>query len=232
MTDLVTGFSSPLNAQDLIVDQDPRIKDVRIGERLGMAQPLDIRRTIVKNTEELGRYGPIRAVCEKVSLGSGAVREVTAYYLNEGQTLLLCMLSRTARAADVRQEVIEVFLAHRRGMFAVAPASATDPWTQMVARLDAVERAIGFGQSHPAPVLSDAATHFPIWLNGRRPGFWSDTEVREAVTRLHREVTINAAVSMLIDQFGSARTPSRSALGRYWRRLDEARGNRFGRTGS
>lgn len=107
---------NPLSLSDLDTSTDePRVKDVRIGERLGMAQPLDIRRTIDKNAEELRRYGPIRTVREKVQIGSGAIREITAYHLNEAQTLLLCMLSRTDRAADVRQEVIEVFMAWRRG---------------------------------------------------------------------------------------------------------------------
>lgn len=39
------------------------------------------------------------------------------YYLNEEQALLVCMFSRTERAAAVRKEVIEVYMAYRRGHF-------------------------------------------------------------------------------------------------------------------
>ncbi|MBB4287687.1 hypothetical protein GGD88_003442 [Roseospira goensis] len=115
--------ASPLSLSDLdTTANEPRILDVRIGERLGMAQPLNIRKTIESNVDELRRYGPIHAAREKVQIGSGAIREISAYHLNEGQTLLLCMLSRTARAADVRQEVIEVFMAWRRGQIPPPPA--------------------------------------------------------------------------------------------------------------
>ncbi|WP_085090269.1 hypothetical protein [Azospirillum oryzae] len=41
---------------------------------------------------------------------------VTIYWLNEGQVLVICMLSRTPQAAQVRKEVIEVFMAYRRGL--------------------------------------------------------------------------------------------------------------------
>lgn len=54
----------------------------------------------------------------------------------------------------------------------------------------------------------------------RRPDFWSDIEVREAATKLHREITLDQALCSLKDRFGRSRCPSRSALGRYWKVLD------------
>lgn len=42
---------------DTRLNHEPRIKNIRIGECLGMAQPLDIRRTIEANRAELERYG-------------------------------------------------------------------------------------------------------------------------------------------------------------------------------
>lgn len=113
----------PLSLSDLDgIGEEPRIKDIRLGECLGMAQPWDIRRTIEANRPELERYGPLRAAPDMVTIGSGAQREVTAYYLNEPQALLLCMFSRTERAADVRQEVIELYMTVRHGGF---PAEIT-----------------------------------------------------------------------------------------------------------
>jgi hypothetical protein len=54
----------------------------------------------------------------------------------------------------------------------------------------------------------------------RHPAFWSDREVREAATQLHREMTLDEARRSLKERFGRARCPSRSALGRYWKVLD------------
>lgn len=74
-----------------------------------------------------------------------------AYYLNEEQALLICMFSRTPKAAAVRREVILVFTAGRRG----------DLVTQ---------------QANPGPVLPDftnpaeaarafVASHSLTWAN-------------------------------------------------------------------
>jgi hypothetical protein len=95
------------------VNHEPRIQDVVLGERLGMAQPLNIRKTIQKNRDELQRYGPIHAANEMVKLGSGAKRSIEVNYLSEPQALLICMFSRTSKAADVRKALIEVFMKYR-----------------------------------------------------------------------------------------------------------------------
>lgn len=96
-----------------VIAEEPRILDLRVAERLEMAQPLDIRRTIEGNRAELERYGEVFAHRPKTSAKGG--RPATEYWLNEAQTLLLCMFSRTERAADVRQEVISVYLDYRQG---------------------------------------------------------------------------------------------------------------------
>lgn len=114
-----------------IVDADPRIKDVRIGQRLGMSRPTDIRRVIKANQIELERYGLVRAVRAPIVSGKGRVTDTYEYYLNEAQTLLLCMLSRTARAAEVRQEVITVYMDYRRGQ-QVDPAALVEQVVQAV----------------------------------------------------------------------------------------------------
>jgi hypothetical protein len=38
-----------------------------------------------------------------------------AYYLNEGQALVICALSRTPKAVEVRKLIIDVFMAWRQG---------------------------------------------------------------------------------------------------------------------
>lgn len=112
---------------DITHGEEPRILDTRIGKRLGMARPTNIRTLIEDNREELERYGSLHAVRAMITAGKGAQRETTAYYLNEGQTLLLCMFSRTAKAADVREEVIRVFMAYRAGAVPVKAHTRRKP---------------------------------------------------------------------------------------------------------
>jgi len=67
---------------------------------------------ILPNREELSRYGILRQVVAKT--GSRG-RPASSFHLNEDQAALVCMFSRTEKAADVRQEIIRVFRAYRDG---------------------------------------------------------------------------------------------------------------------
>ena len=117
MTD-INLFSNEPKRKALVlhdVDGEPRIRDVDLGERLGMARPTNIRGVIEKNRAELEAYGPLHTTRAMVEIGSGAQRETTAYDLNEPQSVLVCMKSAAPRAPEVRREVIEVFMAWRCG---------------------------------------------------------------------------------------------------------------------
>ncbi|MGY0782108.1 hypothetical protein ACW7BC_29880 [Azospirillum argentinense] len=105
---------------DQLNDQDgePRISDLVLAERLGMADPHMIRRLIERNRAELETYGEVSVTVTETSQKGG--RPGKAYYLNEGQALVICALSRTPQAALVRRQIIEVFLAYRRGVLPVA----------------------------------------------------------------------------------------------------------------
>lgn len=59
-----------------------------------------------------------------------------------------------------------------------------------------------------------------VWSWGRRPKFWNDLPVRIAAIELHRKATLDSAVSQLVEQFGPARAPSKSGLGRLWLLID------------
>lgn len=58
------------------------------------------------------------------------------------------------------------------------------------------------------------------FATGHRPKFWYDVEVREAMIALRRQATIADARSQLLAKFGPQRTPSASAIGRFWQTLD------------
>ena len=99
-----------------IIDDEPRIKDVILGKRLGLRKSRDIRAVIKSNMAELLSYGcaPLVTANEKIGFLN---RPMEAYYLNEPQALLLCMFSRTNKAAEVRKELIDVYMAYRtRGL--------------------------------------------------------------------------------------------------------------------
>lgn len=107
------------------IDNEPRVRDIQLAEKLGMSRPRDIRANlIVPNLVELRGYGDLR----EMNANAGKVgRPALEYRLNEQQALLLCMFSRTEKAQAVRKEVIEVFTAYRRGQLQpVTPAIPTN----------------------------------------------------------------------------------------------------------
>ena len=88
------------------IDNEPRIRDIELAERLEMAQPLNIRAVIAANRDELETYGSFHVANENPGTQGG--RPGKAYYLNEGQALVICALSRTPKAAQVRKLLIDV----------------------------------------------------------------------------------------------------------------------------
>lgn len=74
--------------------------------------------------------------------------------------------------------------------------------------------------------IGRVGTALPILGNGRRPKFFADHAVRDRLIDLHREVTIAAAVADCRSRFGAARTPSPSAVARFWLYIDRLQGRR------
>lgn len=103
------------------VDADPRVKDVLLAERLGYKRSRAIRQLIESNREELAAYGDIATRHGVVEIGNGALKEVTEFFLNEHQCLLICMFSKTEMAAAVRRALIELFVAYRRAHLRQSP---------------------------------------------------------------------------------------------------------------
>ncbi|PZP65238.1 MAG: hypothetical protein DI604_25040 [Delftia acidovorans] len=94
-------------------DGEPRIRDLELGELLNFDRPRKIRDIIDRNAAELLGYG--RLPQRGANLSSRGGRPSKAYYLNEGQALVICALSRTDKAAQIRKAIIEVFMAYRQG---------------------------------------------------------------------------------------------------------------------
>jgi len=102
----------PISAIALF-DGEPRIRDIDLAEGLGFERPRKIRDMIARNTAELLAYGGLPR--RGASPGRQGGRPSSAYYLNEGQALVICALSRTDRAAEIRKAIIDVFMAYRQG---------------------------------------------------------------------------------------------------------------------
>lgn len=136
---LVHDGALPPLTPDQLHDQDgePRVLDLTLAERLGMNDLHDVRRLIERNRIELETYGEVRGAVCQTNRGQISTREVEtrisgtlpekkrrgrpgkAYHLNEGQALVICALSRTPQAAAVRRQIIDVFMAYRRGVLPV-----------------------------------------------------------------------------------------------------------------
>ena len=95
------------------IDGEPRVLDLILAEHLGFGRPRAVRQLIERSRTELESYGLIATRC-----GAYRNRQFTEYWLNEAQALLVCMLSRTERAAEVRRALIAVFTAWRRDQLA------------------------------------------------------------------------------------------------------------------
>lgn len=97
------------------IDGEMKIRDLDLAERLEMKNPHDIRTLIKKNLDELQSFCPISAMPRKENVGLGLTRTVESFFLNEEQALLVCILSRTAKAKEVRRELIALYSQYRHG---------------------------------------------------------------------------------------------------------------------
>jgi hypothetical protein len=95
-----------------------RWRDLDIAEWLGLAEPYSIRDTIERNRAELERHGVILVRQAKIS---GAGRPTSENYLCFEQGMVICTLSRTPRAEDVRTMMIQVFSRVVKGEISTAP---------------------------------------------------------------------------------------------------------------
>lgn len=95
------------------IEGEPRILDTILAARLGYKQPFQIRELIARNRDELLTFGGLS--CGTINPNARGGRPAQAYLLNEGQALVLCALSRTPKATEIRKVLIQVFQDYRAG---------------------------------------------------------------------------------------------------------------------
>jgi hypothetical protein len=215
-------------------ENEPRVRDLELGKRLGFGRASSIRVLIKRKEDELLAYGGLHQI--DANPGPRGGRPTQAYLLNEPQALLVCMFAETPQAAEVRAQVLRVFMAWREGRLTAHAAAArpniaesSDPIAaelrRLAERLDGLER-LGLQLAGDHDAMSRALTHASLWSNGRRPPWFFDAEVRTHVLETYRQGTVDDVIAGMRDRFGPARTPSRSALHRFWRRLDALKARR------
>lgn len=141
---------------DMTVNCEPRIRDLRLAEALGMANPHAIRRIIQRYRDALETLGQ---VISHDDAKSGAGRPSSSYYLTKKQALYVTAKADTPAAAMVTVQMVEIFdavtsgrslgadttvpvTAHRRR----PPLARADDVTRLAALVDRIEAA-----SRPGP---------------------------------------------------------------------------------
>ena len=126
-------------------DEEPRIRDLDLAERLGYERPRKIRDLIDRllREEKLNDIHQRPAVGRRA--GQVAAQPVTEFWLTEAQALKVVAKSETAKADAILDEVIAVFIAARRGLLPQAPPAGltaeqlTEVLAPLLARIASLE---------------------------------------------------------------------------------------------
>ena len=176
-----------LTRDDLnVIEGDARVSCQRLRDVMEVKNTQTLHRLIERNREELETYGIIISHAGyKLSVG----RPEKSFLLNEEQALLICMFSRTKRAAEARRQIISVFTAWRQGDL---QRLATEKQAPDIFESAALRTGHVVEQINHLDQMTDLAlrvTHLPIWPSGRRPPWWRDIEVRTFLTTAHRQMS-------------------------------------------
>lgn len=127
-----------------VIEDEPRVRDVDLAERLGFERPRKIRDIIKRHTNDGNlNDSDVRPTVARTRVGI-AERNVTEYWLSEAAVLFIVTKSETPNAIAMTKEMIRVFMLARRGMLqlqqpnAAQLAKALDPIMQAVALANAV----------------------------------------------------------------------------------------------
>lgn len=104
------------------MDGELRILDVNLADRLGFAQPRDIRKLIKRYGAELDRMGRRATVARRPETGGHPTIET---YLNKKQAIFITAKSETPEATDITIEIIHKFDAYEQGISPSVVAAAS-----------------------------------------------------------------------------------------------------------
>ncbi len=115
-----------MDCEGIVENGEFLVRDTALAEKLGFVHGRNIRKIIERNRTELEGYGPLLQRGAMVDIGSGAKREVTEFYLNQKQALILIGYSNAPNASEIKRLMIAVFEAFIRGWHALTAEQALD----------------------------------------------------------------------------------------------------------
>ncbi len=113
-TDTIASVAADYQITLIEHEDEPRIRDIVLGKKLGMARPRDIRKLIERHMDTLTRFGTCATVA-RVSKGARGAATATEYLLNEEQAVYLVTQSDAPNALETKVAVVKVFVAWRHG---------------------------------------------------------------------------------------------------------------------
>lgn len=120
-----------ITSSDLNTDYaEPRVGHPHLATALGLPRQQELQRLIERNRSEFERYGEVCVTAAQTSEKGGRPGKIL--WLNEGQCILAAVRSEAPRAAEVRHQVITVFMEYRNGK----PVAAADPLARVADMLD------------------------------------------------------------------------------------------------
>lgn len=108
------------------IENEPRIRDLDLAERLGFVEPRAIRKIIKRHEAKLLSFGT-RSTVSRVTITGQPSEE---YYLNQKQAIFICMKSETDKAIDVQMEIVHTFDAYLKGE--LTPRASTDSFATQI----------------------------------------------------------------------------------------------------
>lgn len=190
-----------------IENNEPRVRDLDLADRLGYAHPIDIRKLVrrYQNSGDLSREEVLATVAK-----STGGRPGTEFWLSEAAALFIVTKSETKNAIALTKEMIRVFMLVRRGMIETQPSLELGELKLMVIELrselsrQALEGGM-IGESG-ARIVSERILELSQWQYMRS----SAPSIKSAQTRIRQKLCRD------VDWGGS---------GREWKLLPS---NRFG----
>lgn len=130
---------------------EPRVRDLDLAEKAGLAKPRDIRATIRKAVEDgaisaanngaaaTGAVPTVWSETESVPRPKGGgMQEVEVFYLNEEAAMLVLTRLRTPAAVKATRALVMICAAARRGELGPAPAPTPAPPVRLLPEKTAI----------------------------------------------------------------------------------------------
>lgn len=153
------------------IDNEPRIIDLDLAERLGYERPTKIRELIKRHIESLCAFGPLPTVGRVINGG-----EATEFYLNKQQAIFITTQAGTSEAVNATIYIIQKFDAYERGLITSPNSSMALEFAKLV-----MDHLPNLGDRSKQAVLSETS----LLLFGNRTvplpvvdeKFWTTTEI-------------------------------------------------------